>query len=41
MLEVLDERISVVSVPNVHWTDGARSTSPPSRTAATPSARGW
>ena len=23
MLEVLDERISVVSVPNVHWTDGA------------------
>ena len=22
-LEVLDERISVVSVPNVHWTDGA------------------
>jgi selenocysteine lyase/cysteine desulfurase len=23
ILEVLDERISVVSVPNVHWTDGA------------------
>jgi selenocysteine lyase/cysteine desulfurase len=23
VLEVLDERISVVSVPNVHWTDGA------------------
>jgi selenocysteine lyase/cysteine desulfurase len=23
ILEVLDERVSVVSVPNVHWTDGA------------------
>lgn len=23
VLEVLDERVSVVSVPNVHWTDGA------------------
>ncbi len=23
ILEVLDERISVVSMPNVHWTDGA------------------
>jgi selenocysteine lyase/cysteine desulfurase len=23
ILEVLDERVSIVSVPNVHWTDGA------------------
>ena len=27
MLAALDERVSVVSVPNVHWTDGASSTS--------------
>ena len=23
VLEVLDERVRIVSVPNVHWTDGA------------------
>ena len=41
VLEALDERVSVVSVPNVHWTDGALVDLAAVAPAPTPSAPGW